>query len=496
MRYCPAWSDSEARGMAQSRPHQRTTGEASRILLVSANRCTVPDPVFPLGLVYLNAALRRAGHTTAWFDRLASAERLAETLEQFRPDFIGISLRNIDDVLIRQREVFFDELTSLKSVIRGHTSAPIILGGSGFSILPKRLLEFSGADYGIVGEGERALLQLIEALNGEGDLAEVPGLVFLREGGLHINPPAPSPPDLEITEDDLPEELAKYYLAAGSPLNLQTQRGCHFLCCYCTYPLIEGDDRRRRPPEQVAADLERLQRRGAKFAFIVDSVFNSTPRHVVETCEAILRRGVKMSWSCFLRPQGLTAELMDLMARAGLTHIEFGSDSFSDTTLEAYQKQFTFDDILISSELARRRKVEYCHFLISGGPGETEVTLEEGFQNSLRLQNTVIMAVVGMRIYPGTPLCKIAVAEARLNPNADLLRPAYYLAPGLTEDLVFARLQDFARRSPSWIVGDPAPGYLELIRRLRRRGVIGPLWSFLPAVQRLWQPSVAAPTPK
>ena len=221
----------------------------------------------------------------------------------------------------------------------------------------------------------------------------------------------------------------------------------------------------------------------------MDSVFNSTPRHVTEICEAILRRNVKISWGCFLRPRGLTAELMDLMARAGLTHIEFGTDSFSDVTLKTYAKHFTFADVLESSELARQRKIDYCHFLICGGPGETLATLQEGFENSLRLKNTAIMAVVGMRIYPGTPLFAQAVAEGVIQPDADLLAPAYYLAPGLTEEMIFAKLREFSQRSPSWIAGDPLPGYQELIQRLRKRGVAGPLWSYLSTVQRLWQPA-------
>ena len=110
-------------------------------------------------------------------------------------------------------------------------------------------------------------------------------------------------------------------------------------------------------------------------------------------------------------------------------------------------------------ELARRENVEACHFLICGGPGETEETLEKSFRNSRRLDGTVVMAVVGMRIYPGTPLFKRAVAEGQIGRDADLLQPAYYLAPGLTEAAVFARLQEFARLSPNWIVGDPPPAY-------------------------------------
>ena len=82
---------------------------ASKILLISANRCTRPDPVFPLGLTHLSAALRRAGHGTAWIDLLANVDRLDEVIDSYRPDFVGMSLRNIDDVLIGKQETFFDD---------------------------------------------------------------------------------------------------------------------------------------------------------------------------------------------------------------------------------------------------------------------------------------------------------------------------------------------------------------------------------------------------
>jgi radical SAM superfamily enzyme YgiQ (UPF0313 family) len=446
--------------------------------------------VFPLGLAHINAALRREGHETRWLDRLSNTDRLVDTLKEFRPNLVGISLRNIDDVLIGQRENFYDELAPFTATIRQHSEAPVVLGGSGFSIFPERLLGLTGADYGIAGEGEPGILALLDALKNGGDFSRVPGLVYRQKEKIVINPSVPGPTDWELTGADRPPEIARTYLAASDTLNLQTQRGCHFLCCYCTYPLIEGRSHRRRPPEIVAAELENLQQQGAKFVFIVDSVFNSTPRHVTEICEAILRRNVKISWGCFLRPQGLTAELMDLMARAGLKYIEFGTDSFSDVTLKTYAKHFTFDEVFESSELARKRSIDYCHFLICGGPGETPATLQEGFENSQRLQRSTIMAVVGMRIYPGTPLFAQAVAEGVIQRDADLLAPAYYLAPGLTAEMIFARLREFARRAPSWIAGDPVPGYQELIRRLRKRGVAGPLWSYLSTLQRLGQPAV------
>ncbi len=429
--------------------------------------------------------MRRAGHGTAWLDCLANVDRLDAVIDSYRPDFVGLSLRNIDDVLIAKQETFFDDAVSLGARIRQKTKCPIIVGGSGFSLFPQRLLELAGADFGICGEGEAGLVALIAALESGGGLTGIPGLVFRQDGKIVVNPPASTPLDGEHTEADRPAAITEHYLRVGGALNVQTQRGCGFHCSYCTYPLIEGRRHRYRPPDLVAEEFAQLQRLGARHVFIVDSIFNSSARHVTEVCEALLRRNLKLSWGCFLRPQGLTAELVKLMARAGLSHIEFGSDSFCDDMLAAYHKDFVFEDILHSNELARQQHVDACHFLICGGPGESHETLARSFANSQQLKGAVIMAVVGTRIYPGTRLFEQAVSEGHISRDADLLAPQYYLAPGLTADAVFARLREFARLSPNWITGDPAPGYTNLVERLRQRGVVGPLWSYFAMLQRI-----------
>src|ERR1017187_1956342 len=100
---------------------------------------------------------------------------------------------------------------------------------------------------------------------------------------------------------------------------------------------------------------------------------------------------------------------------------------------------------------------------------------------------------MGARIYPGTHLFAHAVSEGQIKPDVDLLAPRYYLAPDLNQEAVFAQLQEFARLSPNWIVGDPAPGYASLVARLRQRGVVGPLWSYFAILQRIQpQRTVAA----
>ena len=464
---------------------------ATKVLLVSTNRCVIPDAVFPLGLTYLNAALRRVGYDTLWYDCQVEDRPLAEVLCDYRPDFVGISLRNVDDVLIQKRETYFGDLVQICEIVRNWHRCPVILGGCGLSVYPAKLLELSGADYAIQGEGELSFPSLLRTLKAGGADESIPGLVFRRGQEIVCNPPSFSILDTPLEIVDRPSRFVGHYLRAGGMLNVQTQRGCGYCCCYCTYPLIEGRKVRRRPPEAIAAEMARLQAQGARYVFVVDSVFNSSAQHISETCEAMLRANLTMSWGCFLRPQGLTPELMKLMARAGLAHIEFGTDSFCDTVLKEYDKGLTFSDIYKSSELAREAGLDFCHFLICGGPGETLETLEMGFSHSQRLKCSVILAVVGMRIYPGTTLHQRAMTEGRIDARTDLLVPTYYLAPGLTSEIVFQRLREFSKRAPNWIPGDPAPAYASLVTRLRSRGVVGPLWSYFAMLQRIMpKPSI------
>jgi radical SAM superfamily enzyme YgiQ (UPF0313 family) len=465
------------------------------VLLISINQYEFPYPVFPLGLAQVEGALGRAQHNTRLVDWNLEQPTIQELVREFPPDLIGISLRNIDDALIQKKQTFFDQLTGLCEQFRSVSQAPIVLGGSGFSIFPEPLLTRSGADYGVQGEGESPLLQLLQHLQAGTDPSAIPGLVYRRDHQVTINARTnPMPADtVGIPHTD--GRLAAFYLERSSMLNVQTQRGCALRCCYCTYPLLEGRSYRRRPPELVADELEQAQRHGARYVFLVDSVFNTSAEHVAGICEAILRRQLSLKWCCFLRPKHLTAELMGLMRRAGLTHIEFGSDSFCDTVLEEYGKHLTFDDILHSSQLAHRENIDYAHFLICGGPGETRDTLKTSFIQSHQLPAATIMARVGMRVYPGTPLHARLLGERGADAVPDLLQPFYYVTPNLTEPEVFGILHEATATLPNWIFSDPPPTYFKMAERLRARGVVGPLWSYFAMMQRLGNLVPPQPTP-
>lgn len=446
--------------------------------MINCNSTTNPFPVYPLGLSHLIATLEKAGHLVNLYDIQLDRDGIEQRIADFRPEIVGLSLRNVDDTSSVTRQFYAATLVDVAETVRGLTGVPIVCGGSGFSLFPKALLQRSGADFGVVGEGETAMLALIDSLDDPEQLPLVPSLVWRRNGEIVINDRLGKAEE-NIVSPVRPPHLVDYYYKNSAMLNVQTQRGCAFKCCYCTYPVIEGSQFRFRPAADVCDDIEAVRDSGAEYFFIVDSVFNTSRRHVIKICEEMIRRNLGMKWGCFLRPHKVDTDLVGLMAEAGLTHIEFGSDSLCDALLQSYGKHFTFEDIRIASEAACDARVHYAHFLIVGGPGESEATLLESYENSKKLRNTVFFPFIGMRIYPGTDLYRTALQDGIISPDDDLLEPAFYLSSEISSERIEALLQQFSSERKNWVYGATSPEDMAVQARLREKGVAGPLWEFL-----------------
>lgn len=439
--------------------------------------------MFPLGLAYIAAALKKESFEVQILDMIFENAELEEVINNFQPDFIGLSIRNIDDAKFNRTKYFIPDCHQIVTRIRAASTSKVIVGGSGFSLFPEQILDLTGADYGIVGEAEKSIVKLLKLLSKTtGSLNEklenIEGLVFREKNSIKKNSTVISG-HRDIVSPLFTENLLKNYLLNSSMAGIQTQRGCPFNCNYCSYPLIEGHNVRYRDPEEVAEDISLAVRSGARYFFIVDSVFNISNDHVAEVCNQIIRRNLKIEWGCFLRPSGITEEIIKLMVMAGLKHIEFGSDSFCDEVLSDYGKKFTYEDILLSSEIAAGMDVNYAHFLIMGGPGETESTMLTSFKNSLCLKKTVIFPFIGMRLFPKTALYERAIRENIISKEHSLLEPFFYISPDIKAGQIETLLLDFQNRSPRWIFEDRTPQQQAIINRLRAKGIKGPLWEFL-----------------
>lgn len=453
-----------------------------RVLLVNPNTCDNPYPVFPLGIAYVDASLRRAGVETRVIDlNLDSFDRVVGVFKEFDPDWIALSLRNIDDVRISVREFFVDAIRDLIGNLRLLSSAPIILGGSGFSVMPNEIYGYCRPDFGIAGEGEEALVRLIEGYLPE----SIAGLVYVDASGAIKANPVRAYSGFKTDVPCRDPRLFAHYLTDGGMANLQTQRGCPLHCCYCTYPVIEGRSYRKRDGKSIADEFESLKAMGARYVFIVDSVFNTSEAHVRGICEALVARGSPLPWGCFMRPKHLTQNLLGLLKASGLRHVEFGSDSLCDAVLQSYRKDFTFEDIRRSSELMLDAGIDFCHFIIFGGPGETAETLLESFENSKKIHHGLFFPSIGMRVYPRTSLHRVSVSEGGSCDESELLKPSYYIAPGFTEATLMGRISEFAHQSANWVDLEHSPAFDEISRRLRKKGVVGPLWNYLSVLRRL-----------
>jgi lipid biosynthesis B12-binding/radical SAM protein len=395
----------------------------SKVLLISSNLFTSPYHVYPLGMAVIASALSGKGHVVSQFDAITGgdiSDRLRESIRDYSPDFIGISVRNIDNVdsLSMDDSWCLSNEKEIISLIRQCSDAPVILGGAAFSALPEEILEYLEADYGVVGEGECVICELIEALE-KGQ----PTPKILHRGRSPLNAEEMCSPLWE-------KDLIEFYVRQSGMVNLQTKRGCPYKCSYCVYPSLEGKTFRFREPEAVIDDLERLQKMyGVDTVFFTDSVFNDPEDHYLDLTEKIILSGLRIRWSGYFRPKGIGLKELRQMKRSGLYAMEVGTDAGCDETLINLKKGFSFRDVIEFNRACIDAEVPSAHFFIFGGPGETEKTLREGLKNIELLDKSVVFAYSGARILPGTDLYSRAVKEGLLAQSSPLLRPVYYFSP-------------------------------------------------------------------
>jgi radical SAM superfamily enzyme YgiQ (UPF0313 family) len=268
----------------------------------------------------------------------------------------------------------------------------------------------------------------------------------------------------------------RYYLNRSSMMNLQTRRGCPFHCIYCTYPNIDGKRMRLHDPAEVAQTALALQEAGARYFFISDSTFNCNIAHSAAVAKAFIAAGISIPWGAFFAPMAVPDGYFRLLAEAGLTHVEFGTESLSDSVLAAYQKPFTRNDVFRAHHLAILAGLHVAHYLMLGGPGENEDTLAETLLALESLPKAAFFFFCGIRIYPDTALYDIALKEGKISAGQDLLAPVFYRAGTLSAELIEAKIASQAAGRINWITGSGGKRMEKLLARQYARGQVGPLW--------------------
>ncbi|MEI7982907.1 MAG: cobalamin-dependent protein, partial [Bacteroidota bacterium] len=295
-----------------------------KVLLVNTNIERAPYPVPPLGLCLLAAGLEDRYEVHIYDGVFDEGRNLVAEVLRFLPDYIGFSIRNIDDVVV-DRNVFYVDGILEKFIlpVKAVTPAPLILGGSGFSIFPEELMLASGADYGIIGEAEDSFPALLNCLENKLDPSGIANLVIAGkrkiQSGFQISHQGQGL--YRFSEIDWHIDFQPY-LSRGV-YSIQTKRGCSHGCIYCTYPLIEGKRFRMRRAEEIADEMEQAhQRIGAVTFEFVDSTFNDPKNHAEAICREIIRRKMKVSLRTMgMNPRHCSEALFELMMKAGFSQI-------------------------------------------------------------------------------------------------------------------------------------------------------------------------------
>jgi lipid biosynthesis B12-binding/radical SAM protein len=440
-----------------------------KVFLLSSNIANTPYSVYPLGLSMIASSLRKAGHEVKQFDFLASNRciaELAKEIKEFEPGIIGISIRNIDNVNLLNEQRYIDIVKSIVEEIRGITSAKIILGGSGFSIMPEAILEKVGADYGIVGEGESLILDFIAKLE-----KKVP----LKERVLRS---APKLEGKDIPQAYYDQRIMEFYLKSGNVASVQTKRGCIHKCIYCSYPALEGGRIRLREAKLVVDDIEVLiNKHKARYIFFTDSVFNDDSGNYLKVLEEMRSRRINIPWTAFFKPARIDDQALKLMQETGLKAAEIGADAPSDITLKNIGKSFLFKDVVACNDIFAKYNIATAHYFMFGCPGETKDTVLEGIDNIKSLKKTVSFIFMGIRILPATPLAKIAEKEGLIKKGQDLLEPVYYIAPGIDQKWLEERLTEGFKGLRNCVF--PPDALDSSLAFLHKLGYSGSLWEML-----------------
>ena len=425
-----------------------------KVLLLSVITENLFMKVLPLGAAYVAAAARDAGHDVKMLSLRSEGDDYLEILKnevnRFRPQVIGVSMRNVDDQTMKDTVFFLKPVKEVVKTCRGLSDATIVLGGAGYSIFPASSLAYTGADMGIQGEGETAFVMLLDRLaNGKQPL-DVPG-AYLPEKGLQTKlyfhkslddytMPLPNI-HLEIPEDSPDDPIW---------LPVQTRRGCSMDCSYCSTSAIEGRHLRKHSPEKVVENIKQYVAAGINHFFFVDNTFNFPASYAGELCDRILAEKLDIKSRCIVYPSKVDAGLAGKMAKAGFREISLGFESGSDVILRSFNKRFSIEEVRRISELFKKEDIFQMGFLLLGGPGETRETVLESLKFVDDLSLDFMKFSIGIRIYPNTPLAEKAIQEGKITSHDDLLLPEFYVVEEIKEWL-YETVNQWTKDRPNWM---------------------------------------------
>jgi anaerobic magnesium-protoporphyrin IX monomethyl ester cyclase len=339
-----------------------------------------------LGLGYLASCLRQQGHAVDLQlrpQRFPTAARFGESFREGGYELCGIKVFSCQANAVAE---------TVDAVRQANPNAIVVAGGPHVSADPASLFRvFPGIDYGLQGEAERGLSELVRAVATgtpeRKDLEAIPGLVFRDAGTTVVNDP-----ELRTDLDAVPFpawDLMDPSSFPGIPFNGYSRRfpiapmiltrGCPHRCTFCGAASVNGRRIRSRSAENVLEEIRMLTGRyGVRELQFYDSNCAHRTGPLREVLERMVREGIDVTWCA---PNGIRLDSIDrdlalLMKRSGCFQVNVGIESGSPRILKQIRKALSIDTVHKRVRLLREAGIEVVGFFMMGFPGETRREIE------------------------------------------------------------------------------------------------------------------------
>jgi len=344
--------------------------------------------ISPLGLEYLTEACCQQNIEVEVVDLCFEDDPLAalqQRLAAAAPKLVGISVRNTDNCYLLSAHSFIPHLAEVVAATRRATSAPIVLGGAGFSVAPAAVMQATGVDYGVQGDGEQALPRLLQAIGGKAQVEDIPGLLWRADGGIRTNIPA------------WPSLADQPSIATASTVQIPSVRvaGC-------------GPARPQRSPMK------------SRICWIRDAT------------STIFVTANSISPSNMPAPSARSLSVGDWARRfAGMLiwhrHPSRGNwpSLCGGLVVRArLGRDFSAEQILQAVKWCREYDIAVMLDLLIGGPGESQHSANESVAMAKAAKPSCVGISLGVRIYPGTRLAAHVAAQGPMAGASILSVPA------------------------------------------------------------------------
>ncbi|WP_277057358.1 B12-binding domain-containing radical SAM protein [Trichlorobacter lovleyi] len=347
----------------------------------------------PLGLAYISAVLKRAGHLV---DILNLNEYYADIRHN---DFAPLKMlmerrfrqHDFDMVCTGGLSPFFDTLQQVVLAARQIKPGVItVMGGGIVTSEPELIMEHIPVDFGVIGEGEETIVELLSELGGAQRFKQVAGIIFRGPDGRLVktasrpliadldNIPYPDYDGLNISrflDMQMPVDMLGCF-KRDTPrfLPILASRSCPFKCSFCFHPI--GDKYRVRTLDSIFTELDYLVERYAiNTLLIMDELFGFNRDYLIQFCERF--KPYDMDLIVQLHVSQADETTIRLLKEAGCIFISYGIESASDTVLKSMRKNSTIAQIEHALALTRQAGIQIQGNFIFGDSAETDETASE-----------------------------------------------------------------------------------------------------------------------